>query len=163
MDYVTRVKLTGEIEEFLDNASAEKRELSRIKDCFFKPKNKDLREFNPNKVIVRQRAFDDKETLIKINVIDGKQGYTDKKEQVESLEGFEKWGEFESSATEYILEIGGERVKALKENFPFGRFVKIEASSEDILQKAVNYLKIDEEDLIKKNSAALLAEHLELC
>ena len=94
--------------------------------------------------------------------IDGKLGYTDRKEQVESLEGFEKWGELESSATEYKLEIGDERVKVLKENFPFGKFIKVEAISEDSLQKALDYFKIDEKDLIKKNSAALLAEYLKL-
>jgi hypothetical protein len=90
MDLVVRTDYSQQLEDRVDSKAESRQELSEIRDEFFKPEGKDLQDFSPRNVIVRRRTFPDRETLVKINIIQKPLGYTDTKEDVENIEGFEK-------------------------------------------------------------------------
>ncbi|MDY6768847.1 MAG: hypothetical protein SVW02_01940, partial [Candidatus Nanohaloarchaea archaeon] len=69
MDFVIRVRHSDELEEKIESEAESSQELPEIQDRFYKPEGTDLPEFSPREVIVRKRTFPDKETLVKINII----------------------------------------------------------------------------------------------
>ena len=160
MDFVIRVDYLSELEDEIESKAESKQELSEIRDEFYKPEGTELPDFSPRDVIVRKRTFPDRETLVKINIIQQSLGYTDTKEDVESLEGYEKWGEFTSYAIEYQMKIGKETVSVLVEKFSFGDYVKLEAPSREVLNDIIGEIGLDESQIIEKNSAELLAEDM---
>lgn len=160
MDFVVRAPYSTELKNRIESKASSKQELSEIKDEFFKPEGKDLPDFSPREVIVRKRTFPDRETLVKINIIQKPTGYTDTKEDVESLDGYERWGEFTSFAVEYRLNVEGEEILILVETFDFGKFIKIESPSPEILDSILQELNLDKSEIIEKNSAELLAEEM---
>ena len=162
MDYVIRIKLTNKIEEILTKSAIQKKELSPITDFFYKPKDMALKQFNPNQVIVRLRKFSDRETITKIKIIKAEIGYTDKKEQLNDLENYEQWGQFTASSIRYQIKLNEQTINVLKENFPFGKFIKIEAPSEQLLRNAIDFFEVEPKDIIQKNSTALFAESMRL-
>ncbi|MFB6213671.1 MAG: hypothetical protein ABEJ07_03875 [Candidatus Nanohaloarchaea archaeon] len=93
MDFVIRTNYSQELKNTIDSKAENRQELSEIKDEFYKPEETDLPDFSPRDVIIRKRTFPDRETLVKINIIQKPTGYTDTKEDLESLEDYEKWGE----------------------------------------------------------------------
>lgn len=160
MDFVVRIKYSPEFENKIDSKAESKEELSEIKDRFFKPKGSDLSDFSPREVIIRNRIFPDRETLVKINIIQTETGYTDTKEDFEDLEGYEKWGEFNSYAVEYGIEVDGKEIPILIETFDFGNYIKIESPSTNMLEKVLKELDLEQNKIIEKNSAELLAENM---
>jgi hypothetical protein len=88
MDFVVGTKYSTKLENRIDSKAESRQELSKIKDEFFKPERTDLPDFSPRNVIVRKRTFPDRETLVKINIIQKSTGYTDTKEDVEKLEAY---------------------------------------------------------------------------
>lgn len=159
-DFVIRSPYTAELEDHIQSEAKQKQELSEIHDRFYKPEGVPLEEFSPRDVIVRKRTFPDRETLVKIDIIQEPVGYTDTKEEVESLDGYEQWGEFASSAIEYTLRIEDTDFSVLIEHFSFGKYIKIEAPSEQMLDILIEELGLEGEEIIEKNSAELLAEDI---
>lgn len=160
MDFVIRTDYSSELKDKIESKAESRQELSEIKDEFFKPEGTDLPDFSPRNVIVRRRTFPNRETLVKINIIQKPTGYTDTKEDVESLEGYEKWGEFDSFAVEYNLKIEDEEIPILVETFDFGKYIKIESPSPEMLDSIQQELDLEKDDIIEKNSAELLAENM---
>ena len=161
MDFVVRVNYSSELEQRIESKAESRQELSEIEDEFFKPEGVELSAFSPRDVIVRRRTFPEKETLVKINIIQKPLGYTDTKEEVDGLEDYEKWGQFNSYAVEYTLRIEGEEITVLSERFDFGKFIKIESPSLGMLESVLQELKLEKDRLIEKNSAELLAEDID--
>lgn len=161
MDFVIRTDYSPELENTIEEKAESRQELSEIKDEFYKPEGTDLPDFSPRDVIIRKRTFPDRETLVKINIIQKPTGYTDTKEDVENLNGYEKWGEFDSYAVEYKLRIENEAIPILIETFDFGKYIKIESPSPEMLDSILQELNLDEGDIIEKNSAELLAENMD--
>lgn len=160
MDFVVRTSYSTKLENRIELKAESRQELSEIKDEFFKPEGTELPDFSPRDVIVRKRTFPDRKTLVKINIIQKPTGYTDTKEDVENLEGYEKWGEFNSYAVEYKLEVEGEEIPILVETFDFGKFIKIESPSPEMLDSTLHKLDLEKDKIIEKNSAELLAEDM---
>ena len=160
MDFVVRTSYSTELENRIESKAESRQELSDIQDEFFKPEGTELPDFIPRDVIVRKRTFPDRETLVKINIIQKPTGYTDTKEDLESLDGYEKWGEFNSYAIEYKMEVEGEEIPILVETFDFGKFIKIESPSPEILESILQELNLSKTEIIEKNSAELLAEDM---
>jgi len=160
MDFVVRVKYSEKLEKMIESKAESRQELSEIRDQFYKPKGTELSEFSPKNTIVRKREFPERGTLAKINIIKKPLGYTDTKEDLESLEGYEKWGDFNSFAVEYRIIIENEEINVLKEEFDFGKFIKIESPSPEMLKSILDKLDLDKNELIEKNSAELLAEDM---
>ncbi len=158
MDFVVRVNYSTKLEKKIESKAEGKQELGEIRDQFYKPEGEELSDFSPRDIIVRKRTFPEKETLVKINIIQKPLGYTDTKREVESLETYEKWGEFTSSAVEYRMKIRGNDVSVLIETFSFGKYVKLESSSMEVLNEVIKEFGLDESQIIEKNSAELLAE-----
>lgn len=162
MDFVVRTSYSAELEDRIESKAESKQELSEIQDEFYKPEGADLSDFSPRDVIVRKRTFPDKETLVKINIIQKPLGYTDTKEDVESPDGHEKWGGFSSFAVEYKISVKNEMITILVETFDFGKFIKIESPSPEMLDSILQELDLDKSEMIGKNSAELLAEYMDL-
>lgn len=162
MDYVLRIRLTDEIESVLENNNVGKSELEPVIDIFYKPRKVQIKHFSPRMNIVRLRRFPDREELAKTKVFKLGLGYTDEKERIDSLDGYDEWGRLKSHSTEYRLAVSDTTVKILRERFPFGRFIKIEAPSTDVLSRAVNFLGVRASETINKTSAEMLAEHMGL-
>lgn len=162
MDFVVRFNYSEDLEKKIDLKAASRQELSEIRDEFYKPKGTDLSDFNPRKVIIRKRTFPNRDTLVKINIIQKPLGYTDTKEEVENLDGYDKWGEFSSFAVEYKISVENKRITVLIETFDFGKFVKIESPSLEKLDSIIQKLDLDKSKIIEKNSAELLAENMNL-
>ncbi len=162
MDFVVRYPHSAELENRIESAAEEKTEFSEIKDQFYRPEGVELSDFSPRKVIVRKRKFPDRETLVRIDIIQKSLGYTDNKREVENLEGYEKWGEFTSTAMEYRMEIEGEKVAVLAEELSFGKYVKLEAPSLKALKNLIEEFGFEENHAIEKNSAELLADEMNL-
>ncbi len=162
MDYVLRVRLTDDIKKILENNNFGKKQLEPITSYYYKPKGVKLRHFTPRMNVVRLRKFPDRETITKAKIFKLGLGYTDEKQKIDNLEGYDKWGELKSRCTEYNIMISGTMVKMLKEDFPFGKFVKIESQSRDILSEAVSFLGAQASETINKTAVELLAEHMKL-
>ena len=160
MDFVVRVNHSTDLESKIESKAESRQELSEIKDEFFKPEGKGVMKFSPRDVIVRRRTFPDRETLVKINIIQKPTGYTDTKEDVDSLDNYEKWGEFNSYAVEYKLKVEGEEIPILVESFDFGKYIKIESPSPEMLESILLKLDLSKSEIIEKNSAELLAEDM---
>ena len=160
MDFVVRMDYSEDLRARIESISEKKEELGQIQDTFYKPEGKKLENYSPRNVIVRKRKFPEKETLVKINIIQKPTGYTDTKEKVENLEGYEKWGSFTSSAIEYTIPVEDKEVPILVEEFDFGKFIKIESPSLEKLERVLQELGLERKDVIEKNSAELLAEHM---
>lgn len=160
MDFVVRVRYSTDLENRIEAKAESRQELSEIRDQFYKPEGEDLSDFSPRDVIVRKRKFPDRETLVKINIIQKPLGYTDTKDDVESLEDYEKWGEFSSYAVEYKLTVENREIPILIETFNFGKFIKIESPSPEMLDSILQELNLDRSEVIEKNSAELLAEDM---
>jgi hypothetical protein len=60
------------------------------------------------------------------------------------------------------LKVEKEEIPILIEEFDFGKFVKIESPSPEMLETVLDELGLDKADLIEKNSAELLAEELNM-
>lgn len=159
-DFVVRTEHSPRLEEKIESKAANSQELSEIKDIFYKPEDLELADFNPREVILRKRKFPDRETKFKIKIVKKPLGYTDTKEKIQSLEDYEKWGEFNSFAVEHELKIEKEKIKVLVEKFDFGKYIKIEAPSVETLDKVLEELELERSDIIEKNSAELLAEDM---
>ncbi len=157
-DFVVRTAYSSSLEQKIESKAENRQELSEIKDEFFKPEDIKLSDFSPREVILRKRKFPDRETQVKINIIQEPLGYTDTKEKVDNLENYERWGEFKSFAVEYELKIGKEKINVLVEKFDFGKYIKIESPSVETLDKVLEELDLERSDTIEKNSAELLAE-----
>ncbi len=161
MDFVIRTGYSTELKNTIKLKAENKQELSEIKDEFYKSEGTDLQDFSPRDVIVRKRTFPDRETLVKIKIIQKPTGYTDTKEDIESLKSYEKWGEFNSYAVEYKLKIENKEIPILIETFDFGKYIKIESPSPEMLDSIQQELNLDGSDIIEKNSAELLAEDMD--
>ncbi len=162
MDFVVRVDYSTGLEDKIGSKADSRQELSEIRDQFYKPNGTKLSDFSPRDVIVRKRTFPEKKTLVKINIIQKPLGYTDTKEDVENIEDYEKWGEFTSYAVEYRLTVENKKIPILIETFDFGKFIKIESPSPEILDSILQELNLDRSEIIEKNSAELLAEERDM-
>lgn len=177
MDYSIRVSASDERVAVLEEKALEKEQLTRIKDYVFKPLGVELKDFHPDEVCVRLREFLEGEnaaTLVKIVTTKTEAGYTDEKEKLgegkvdellkkaEEL-GYEEWGRFATVSIQYTLDLGGEKVQVLLQDLEgIGKYLKVEAATQDGLRKAMEILKANEGEKIEKNAAVLLGEKLGL-
>lgn len=90
MDLVVRYPYSVELENRIESAAENKENISEIRDQFYRPEGVELSNFSPREVIVRKRTFPDREALVKIDITQKPLGYTDTKQEVESIEGYEK-------------------------------------------------------------------------
>ncbi len=177
MDYSIRIPASEERIIELEERAVKKEQLTRVEDYVFKPEGIELKDFHPEKVCVRLRRFlegDKEASLEKITTTLTELGYTDEKEKLGEGEvndllkrarelGYEKWGEFATVSVQYSLNLGGEKVQVLLQELRgVGRFLKIEAGTQDGLNKALEVLQAGEEEKIEKNAAVLLGEKLGL-
>ncbi|MFB6213672.1 MAG: hypothetical protein ABEJ07_03880 [Candidatus Nanohaloarchaea archaeon] len=58
------------------------------------------------------------------------------------------------------MKIENEEIPILIETFDFGKYIKIESPSPEILDSIIQELNLDEGDILEKNSAELLAENM---
>lgn len=161
-DYVLRIKLTKKILGLIEKNSFDKEELPKITDFFYKPKGVPLKDFNPNRISVRERRFPDRTTLNKLETIKTSVGYSTKKSKIDNLEKYELWGKFTCHSILYKIKVGSDVVDILHESFSFGEHIKIEAKTLEVLNKTLKFFKVKKEDTIEKSSVVLLAEDMGL-
>lgn len=174
MDYSIRLPSTSERREILESKCDGKKQLLKLKDTMLKPVGVSLRDFDIKRMCVRLREFieEDKDsTLVRLVTVETAEGYTDEREdlgkgskdellKVAKSLGLEAYGEIEINSTEYDFNFGGWVKVLFQELKPMGKFIKVETESEEGMKEMKRLLKATDEEIIKRNSAVLLAEKL---
>jgi len=174
-DFSVRIPATPGRLNILETNCVEKKNLPPIKDFLFKPKTTDLKNYSPENICLRLREFPDKlSSLTEISTIKTEIGYSDFKKNLgigktselinkAKQKDFEKWGELDTSSTEYKIQIDNENITVLLQEInPVGKFLKVEAPSQEALKKAVLFLSATRKDIISQNAAFLLAKKMGL-
>lgn len=164
MTVAVRINVTEQALKFLEKNYITKGKTNPLKDIFLKPKNMDLKDFNPNNKILRIRVTGNNAVLtlvlFKENSRKGYDLYSENEETVLKLAnqlGFEVWGKLEMRAVKYKLRGADVFLESFNE---IGNFLRIESDTQVSLDNNANLLNA--ENIIKGNQAVLLAEKLNL-
>ena len=172
MDYSIRIPATKARISWIEENCKTKKELPKIVDYLYRPKNIALINFDPNDIVIRLREFVEEKKpaiLIMMQFIKSNSGYTDKKTVI--AEGMSKdlinkakkldyikWGVLKTHSVEYDL---GKGVKALYQQITLlGEFIKIESEKESELGKLLKKMNVTKKEAIEKNAAVLLFEKI---
>lgn len=174
--YTAKVRPLAKITGFLKERSVDApRFLSPLLNSYWKPASADLKDFPPSEKVIRLRAEKNDQNRAKVEELAtsiNKSGYAESRkllcqgglpecEKWLKENGYEKWGEEEESALEFIVSLpNGRKIIVLEETFD-GQlaYFKFEAESEAEIQEMMELLGLAEKDLLLKNRAELfLAE-----
>lgn len=159
-----RTNITQEVLKVLENRYITKEKLNPVKEVFLKPKGISLKDFHPNNKILKMGISGRNAVLTLVLFKDNSNIeynlYSENEDKVLKLIeelGFEIWGKLESQPIRYKLR----GADVFLENFnEIGGFLRIESENQVSLDNNIGLLNA--ENIIKKNSAVLLAEKLGL-
>lgn len=167
-----KVKITPSILAFIKKQAVSTKQLTPLACSYWKPKGVALKEFSPNKKVIRLRSSnantawideldffsrDGSYTHGRVRLFEGSvsesEAYLQKK-------NYEKWGEIRLRSIEHQLRLpSSAEVNALEEVLNGKKtLVKFEAKSKQEVEEIKNQLQLSPQDLILKNRAELFAE-----
>jgi adenylate cyclase class IV len=167
MDYSIRIPATPGRLEILEVKSLSQTPLPQLVDYLYKPVDKKLSDFPPDKICIRLRKFLNSNkpcTLEIIKTTKTESGYTDEKEKLgqgkfEDLQrlaknhNYEQWGSLKTQSIEYKLENSTVLMQNLS---PIGQYLKIESDTDEGLRNTLKLLHAKKTEGIRKNAASLL-------
>jgi hypothetical protein len=171
-DFSVRIQVTPARLQILEEKCLAKKHLPVVKDYLFKPKGKPLKDFNPGDICIRLRDFSNSNRLSTLKEITkederilGEAEAVVLFEQAERL-GYETWGELTRISVEYVLKfenqleatVFDQKIIPVDEN----AFLKVESTTKEGLKEALKMLLAENEEIIAKNAAELLAEKMGL-